>query len=1396
MFLNRDLDVKCLKDGWWELVELNGPVGDVFDDKAAGNANIRTSIVRVIREPVPLAQRQNPQRQASVAPSSSARPRKRPPENVPNNVSSNVNWQASRSAEDVDRAAKRQRLNEITSDDFQDRDHPLMSCEASVPVPGNAFSQTSRHYSPVHLVEDSQRSPLSKCKSCYFKSISRLMVLVNSNAYATPTSLSLPSPNMPPNSSQPEEIPDSPCGTSAAHVDLDANDTKSECSTTRPIHDAPTAERHGSPELAAVAGAEDSETSKTDPRQLLDRHRNNIAPDKLGSGRQVRHGLMKSPNVNRHNTEPDIIPKVMESRFALGDTFGSSDTAHKTQPPYTGEGVKVSNPWSKSDGRLTRPTITPKQPKRPTLIDTEQQKKLSSIWDPIDSDTEKSLGFEARRRPNAKFSSSQLPLTLGNLASSQKRNGLPQGFEIRASVTNGSSTSSRERRRHLPGLGTSAPASYNGTFASNPSASSYQVDVPLSSQDSELGLGGEPKSAASLFSSVHQPMYTPNSSQGVTMSRTPNPRKPIQSQDRVDLTRVEVNESQFTHHEQETFDIERAEEEALLDESFRTEALPLQGSSQGYGELSEKRFLPNDVVIPINETKRSDQAREEQHLSLEEGTRGETTHQGLDYTEEVAQIQAGVTSIAPDAEDEAHLLRQEIQIRKQNIGEDKAKADTAKEEQRLKVEKSQIVQKAKEEEEARKIALAKEQAKDKEAKAKETKTKETKAKETKAKEAKAKQTKVREGKVKEAKLQEERKVKAEEKARQQRKAKDQERAKMAEIAKQEAKVKAQKAMDERKKAKAQEHAERQAQMLAASIATPQRKETIAGDPTTKRKYTSTQGGSVKAKKSNPRTPQMSSDPVEEPDRKRKSLTPAFPDSSGSKPPSSARIGAASSEHTPQLKLQPNGQSNLTSALRQSPSILRRSVSFANDPTKTPEALAQSHSASRGSMSNTPSRALGSSPVGSINIGDRLASDNGSLRKPSLPANGEGSKATKTYSTKKPSAKSKVQTKITEIVKRDVKLKGKMPEPAMIASDEIIISSDSEKSVSSYYSESEGEADARNAKPGPSSRKKRSKRDTHSNEEIGFSDDGIPILQTQAKPPPKASTQPIISIPLKFTSHTDSKGETGVTSSSRSSRSPARYDIDKSATPEWVTSESGSQIDQDSEDGLEIVGRPSRSPPISGSSTPKPVPSSTPAKIDKTDAKPQGKPSNSRAAHRTTPPEVSKLPSLNAKRSRPSTQTHGKKVEDEVTQQLQREIRLSGEGHKDKKPSPKAIINGGPSETPLIKKPLSNAKPKSSQKPDPRAGGIQHFPSLTDIRSQPEIYKGWEPPPEDRRPDFMKMKRNGVPEASKAANGSEDSSSESEDESSSDDDSEDNDARKSMQGGKSLGRLMKRRCSLQ
>ena len=192
--------------------------------------------------------------------------------------------------------------------------------------------------------------------------------------------------------------------------------------------------------------------------------------------------------------------------------------------------------------------------------------------------------------------------------------------------------------------------------------------------------------------------------------------------------------------------------------------------------------------------------------------------------------------------------------------------------------------------------------------------------------------------------------------------------------------------------------------------------------------------------------------------KRRSMTPLFPASSAIKP--------------------------MKSALRTSESTNRRSVSFNDEAIIAPDALASVPSkASKLTKTSHPSR----SSVGNRTV-KVASSSNGVKADPSPPGeslgrhgneslNGTQNPRTGSRKYETPSkdieSKPKVQTKLN--VKRDVKLKGRAMDPPLprkattpTKSVEIIISSESERSASTYYSDEEDRA--RGPKAGPSSRK--------------------------------------------------------------------------------------------------------------------------------------------------------------------------------------------------------------------------------------------------------------------------------------------------------------------------------------
>lgn len=189
--------------------------------------------------------------------------------------------------------------------------------------------------------------------------------------------------------------------------------------------------------------------------------------------------------------------------------------------------------------------------------------------------------------------------------------------------------------------------------------------------------------------------------------------------------------------------------------------------------------------------------------------------------------------------------------------------------------------------------------------------------------------------------------------------------------------------------------------------------------------------------------------------KRRSMTPLFPSSTASKP--------------------------VKSALRSSENFGRRSVSFNEDALahSSPTLMVTKAVKPLGNLSSQHGAEAGLQTIDLQNVESRSSPSQRALnRRENVPsASGSVSKSNSSKPVTPSSearAKPKIQTKLN--VTRDVKLKGRAieppppPRPVTLAKDgKIVISSDSEKSASTFYSDEEDRV--RPAKAGPSSRKK-------------------------------------------------------------------------------------------------------------------------------------------------------------------------------------------------------------------------------------------------------------------------------------------------------------------------------------
>ncbi|KAL8819917.1 MAG: hypothetical protein Q9223_001747 [Gallowayella weberi] len=220
--------------------------------------------------------------------------------------------------------------------------------------------------------------------------------------------------------------------------------------------------------------------------------------------------------------------------------------------------------------------------------------------------------------------------------------------------------------------------------------------------------------------------------------------------------------------------------------------------------------------------------------------------------------------------------------------------------------------------------------------------------------------------------------------------------------------------------------------------------------------------SVSIKRQDPKTPSSSPALSRDDPTRGWTMTPAIPTSSMKNNPNSAEAKAA-------RRAASVGKTPMRSALRLTPGLSQRSVSFAEDP--PPSLLARLH----GIGDAKPARSIPNGkkdileqPTEECEAREGKTAAPGSTRRRSA-LNRVASSEMKT-ATNKPTTKAK-QTKMTQHVHVDRKLKGKAidpPSPIRTPVEEQIIISSASESSTFYSDESERE---RNARPGPSSKKK-------------------------------------------------------------------------------------------------------------------------------------------------------------------------------------------------------------------------------------------------------------------------------------------------------------------------------------
>ena len=517
----------------------------------------------------------------------------------------------------------------------------------------------------------------------------------------------------------------------------------------------------------------------------------------------------------------------------------------------------------------------------------------------------------------------------------------------------------------------------------------------------------------------------------------------------------------------------------------------------------------------------------------------------------------------------------------------------------------------------------------------------------------------------------------------------------------------------------------------------------------------------------------------DPDRVRSSMTPAVP--GGTKKlsdPGNSTVTSRLSAHAP-----------LRSALRQNSSVPRRSVSFVEEPSDPTKLDSSPSMAAAGKLIASKSK-RSQSGVAEDECKSRASSTVGST----VSMSSDTPKQSRELSTK-PVSKEKVQTKLN--VKRDKKMKGreidrpKFPEP--VFPDETIISSDSEKSVSTFYSDEEDRP--RNAKAGPSSKKKPSPAGA---EAAATTKPFTP--DTPASEPRQSSSQDAGTPSRKLSPEGSTRAPTRAKSPSRS---PAQYMSREKSVSSGLESgsgsgsesepESGSGSGSGSESGSES-GSPSESEPKlpalpqvekpQGKAKPPLLKSGGSGDVEMEDASTQSSSSKSVS-------QSSQCSSVASKVLKKSNEDDGRRLAQDADQQLRRECHQSLDPSGGDLGSSTAYRHNVKAKPPTsAKKPVdpnhpvrqrgkpssgtkresskenSNALPKPAIEPDKPSGKTlrptnQRYSSINELMKQPKA--------EVRSHASTQKPAGSRVAATSVADYSESSSGDSEDSSTSDDD---------------------------
>ena len=161
---NSELRIKWLEDDDGNALRGHLRVGEAFRE----SRDISDRTVKVVRLPPTERDLSNPERFASIAPESTARPQKRThlqQQIVRNSLRDLVNaedWSVHTPRDGYEPAYKRQKTGDVGLGGNPDRDQPLPSSEGAEEVIFQRSGLRISQHAPAHQVDDSQRSPARK----------------------------------------------------------------------------------------------------------------------------------------------------------------------------------------------------------------------------------------------------------------------------------------------------------------------------------------------------------------------------------------------------------------------------------------------------------------------------------------------------------------------------------------------------------------------------------------------------------------------------------------------------------------------------------------------------------------------------------------------------------------------------------------------------------------------------------------------------------------------------------------------------------------------------------------------------------------------------------------------------------------------------------------------------------------------------------------------------------------------------------------------------------------------------------------------------------------------------------------------------------------------------------